>query len=509
MAELISIVVPVYNAAPFLDCCLQSIKKQSYPSFEVIMINDGSTDESESMLAAYAKGDSRFLLFNQENHGLGYTRNRGISLSKGKYIYFVDSDDELPKDALQMLMEQMNQHDAEIAVGKVFRFNKERKYIPIRHLEHHLYQTVALTNLIEKPELLQDSIACNKLWKKSFIEANELRFTEGKYYEDLNFTLKAAVLADKIAVTTEPVYYWRVRDEGSASSITQQQMKLRNLADRLDALEQNRVWLEEIEAPNAIAEENHLKSLLDVVRLHAIQYALTDEAERGEWEKRVYAFLEKVPAQVAERLPHKEKILYNMIMSKMFAELDLFSQVFMNEEKSPIVEQIGTKFVIPIGAANFDITGELKPTMIVEALNVDVTCKLEGKLVIPKASKEIQGIVYAIGRKNKQEQQVGRLECVPDTGSGSVYAYEVQRFTYHMNPDDLVGEDTFDFYFKIVGNEDEQKPARIRMVSVLNAKSSVRMNGRSFTFYRTVKGNLSLTIEKSSLLKKVIRFLRK
>lgn len=80
--------------------------------------------------------------------------------------------------------------------------------------------------------------------EKRFLVAHQLLFSVGKYYEDLNFTLKAAVLANKIAITTENVYYWRVRNEESASSITQQQMKLKNTLDRLDALEENRLWLE-------------------------------------------------------------------------------------------------------------------------------------------------------------------------------------------------------------------------------------------------------------------------
>lgn len=92
----------------------------------------------------------------------------GISLSTGKYIYFLDSDDELPKNALQSLIDEIVKYDAEFAVGKVLRYNEERKYVPIRHLEFNLYHSKEVTNLKDKPELLQDSIACNKLWKKDF-----------------------------------------------------------------------------------------------------------------------------------------------------------------------------------------------------------------------------------------------------------------------------------------------------------------------------------------------------
>ncbi|MFP7200013.1 glycosyltransferase family 2 protein [Lysinibacillus halotolerans] len=513
MAELISIVVPVYNAAPFLHSCLQSIKKQTYPSFEVIMINDGSTDESEFILSKYAQEDSRFLLYNQENHGLGYTRNRGISLSTGKYIYFLDSDDELPKNALQSLIDEIVKYDAEFAVGKVLRYNEERKYVPIRHLEFNLYHSKEVTNLKDKPELLQDSIACNKLWKKDFLVAHQLLFSVGKYYEDLNFTLKAAVLANKIAITTENVYYWRVRNEESASSITQQQMKLKNTLDRLDALEENRLWLEKINAAQSIVEENHLKSLLDVVRLHAIKYTLTDYAERKQWEERVYSFLHKIPPKIANRLPKKEKIIYDMIMSKSFKELELFSQVFTNSETNPLVKQINNTFIVPIGNTKYDITSELKPTMIVTSINYANQWNMEGKLTIPKASSEIQGHVYALGRKSKRESVVGQLKYLPDSDRHNVYPFEEQRFMFQLNSDEFAGEDTYDFYFKLDGNEKVQKPARIRIIHTVNNSSSVVMNGKSFTLYRTVQGNLSLTVNKNSFLKesvkKVLRFMKK
>lgn len=513
MAELISIVVPVYNAAPFLHSCLQSIKKQSYSSFEVIMINDGSSDESESILSQYAQEDSHFLLFNQENRGLGYTRNRGISLSTGKYIYFLDSDDEMPQNALQALMDEMVKYDADFAVGKVLRFNEVRRYVPIRHLEFNLYHSKGVTNLTQKPELIQDSIACNKLWKKDFLVEHQLLFTVGKYYEDLNFTLKAAVLANKIAVTTEDVYYWRVRNEESASSITQQQMKLKNTLDRLDALEENRLWLEKINAAQSIVEENHLKSLLDVVRLHAIKYTLTDYAERKQWEERVYSFLHKIPPKIANRLPKKEKIIYDMIMSKSFKELELFSQVLTNSETSPIVEQINNTFIVPIGETKYDITSELKPTMIVTSIDNKNQWNMEGKLTIPKASNEIEGHVYAVGRNSKNEQVVGQLKYYPDSNSSKVYPFEEQRFIFQLNPDEFVREETFDFYFKLVGNEKVQKPARIRIVPSIKDNLRVVISGKNFTLYRTVQGNLSLSVSKNSFLKesvkKVLSFMKK
>ncbi len=93
MNDLISVIVPVYNVKNYLEKCLDSIINQTYKNLEIILINDGSTDESLDICYMYEKKDNRIKVYNQENHGLSYTRNRGIELARGKYIGFVDSDD--------------------------------------------------------------------------------------------------------------------------------------------------------------------------------------------------------------------------------------------------------------------------------------------------------------------------------------------------------------------------------------------------------------------------------
>lgn len=202
-----------------------------------------------------------------------------------------------------------------------------------------------------------------------------------------------------------------------------------------------------------------------------------------------------------------------MIMSKSFKELELFSQVFTNSETNPLVKQINNTFIVSIGNTKYDITSELKPTMIVTSINYANQWNMEGKLMIPKASSEIQGHVYALGRKSKRESVVGQLKYLPDSDRHNVYPFEEQRFMFQLNSDEFAGEDTYDFYFKLDGNEKVQKPARIRIIHTVNNSSSVVMNGKNFTLYRTVQGNLSLTVNKNSFLKesvkKVLRFMKK
>ena len=112
--KLISVIVPVYNVEKYLEECLDSIQCQTYKNIEVLLVNDGSTDNSEEICERFCRQDSRFHLINQENKGLSGARNRGMSESKGEFITFVDSDDVIKEDMLEQLMEQVTSEEIDI-----------------------------------------------------------------------------------------------------------------------------------------------------------------------------------------------------------------------------------------------------------------------------------------------------------------------------------------------------------------------------------------------------------
>ena len=114
LEKLISVIVPVYNVEEYLDECLESIKRQTYKNIEVILVNDGSTDNSQEICERYCQQDPRFHLINQENRGLSGARNRGIQESTAEFITFVDSDDIIKDDMLYQLIEKMDSEDIDI-----------------------------------------------------------------------------------------------------------------------------------------------------------------------------------------------------------------------------------------------------------------------------------------------------------------------------------------------------------------------------------------------------------
>ena len=119
---MISIIVPVYNAAPYLPQCLDSLVNQTYRDIEIICVNDGSTDNSLDILKAYAERDSRILVIHQENQGLSDARNKGLKNARGEWVMFVDSDDWIDISTCQITLETVHAHQADVVM---WTYNRE------------------------------------------------------------------------------------------------------------------------------------------------------------------------------------------------------------------------------------------------------------------------------------------------------------------------------------------------------------------------------------------------
>lgn len=126
---MISIIVPVYNVEKYLDRCVQSILIQSFKRFELILVNDGSTDNSFEICQKYRKKDSRVILISQENKGLSAARNTGLNNAHGDYICFIDSDDFIEKDYLKLLLNNLKSNNADISICEYFSSNEKGKNI--------------------------------------------------------------------------------------------------------------------------------------------------------------------------------------------------------------------------------------------------------------------------------------------------------------------------------------------------------------------------------------------
>ncbi|MCM1010793.1 MAG: glycosyltransferase [Fusobacterium sp.] len=203
---LISVIIPVYNVEKYLRQCLESLVKQTYARLEFICINDGSQDNSLEILYEYAQVDGRIRIINQDNRGQGVARNRGIKAARGEYIAFVDADDFVELDLFEKCLAKAS--DVIVFGVKTFYENNGR----VRQGQYsskHFRQS----GLFEF-----HTISCNKLYRKQFLDENNISFAALKTGEEQLFFLKCMLLAENISVVNEDLYFYRKNRTGSLTS---------------------------------------------------------------------------------------------------------------------------------------------------------------------------------------------------------------------------------------------------------------------------------------------------
>lgn len=218
----ISIIIPVYNTQKYLEDCLDSVIMQSFRDIEIICINDGSTDDSPRIIQEYASRDSRIMVVHQDNHGLAYTRNIGVQLAQGKYIYFMDSDDILADGALESLFDVAEANDAEVIFFEGSSFFEapelEKKYASYKDAYERFYDINGVVDgqtLLEWYETYNKFVvsACLVFLRKDFLTVNHISFYNGILYEDNVYHIKLLLALRNGYVLHEKLFQRRVRND--------------------------------------------------------------------------------------------------------------------------------------------------------------------------------------------------------------------------------------------------------------------------------------------------------
>lgn len=210
----ISIIVPVYNVEKYLKRCIDSILNQSFENFELILVDDGSTDNSGKIVDEYEGIDKRIRVIHKENGGQGSARNRGLDIAKGNYIGFVDSDDWIHRDMYKILYENITKYNAEISQINHYPSNNYMKDDYIKE-----YNVEVVDNVLKEFgnctsfELLLYIFVWNKLYSANIWK--EVRFPENKFAEDLRVIYKIYDKSNKIIKIGCKLYYYYMSDNSS------------------------------------------------------------------------------------------------------------------------------------------------------------------------------------------------------------------------------------------------------------------------------------------------------
>ncbi|MCM1182618.1 MAG: glycosyltransferase [Roseburia sp.] len=213
---LVSVIVPVYNAELFLRRTVNSILEQTYRNIEVILVDDGSTDKSGEICDAFALRDKRIKSYHNTNHGVSYARNYGIDVARGEYVHFVDADDVIPPDFVELMLNNITAENSDVVFcgwAKVFEYTEY-----VNRLEDRTYSVENYFIALYKGERLGSTSSCIGMYKMAVIRDHKVRFPEDlRCGEDAIFVVEYMKHVNKISSIKNVVYYYMDDNENSCT----------------------------------------------------------------------------------------------------------------------------------------------------------------------------------------------------------------------------------------------------------------------------------------------------
>lgn len=213
-----SIIVPCFNVQDYLEACIDSLLSQTYERFEVLLIDDGSTDSSPSICDRYGKQDERIKVFHKKNGGLSDARNFGLERAHGDYIIFVDSDDFIERDALETFELVLRKTYPEVLLTRLTDYYGSDESNVQDEEMGDFFKDGALADRALLWEMTKSKSSWpvpKKILAKSFIDQHGLRFLKGYLHEDVDWSSRVMLSAEKFDISTAPWYYHRLKREGS------------------------------------------------------------------------------------------------------------------------------------------------------------------------------------------------------------------------------------------------------------------------------------------------------
>ena len=210
----VSVVVPVYNVEKYVEKCLNSLVNQTFKDIEIIVVNDGSKDNSLEVVKKF-ENDTRVKIISQENKGLSGARNTGIDNASGDYIAFLDSDDWVDYDFIEKLYDAIIRNDCDIAAATIIRKREKTQKYRVHYTKEEVFET-----LEEKLKACRIPVCCyvwNKLYKADLVK--NYRFFEGVNFEDVLWTPEILKRANKLVVVPNINHYYRVNNQSIVKKI--------------------------------------------------------------------------------------------------------------------------------------------------------------------------------------------------------------------------------------------------------------------------------------------------
>lgn len=233
--DLISVIVPVYNTEKYLERCIKSIINQSYKDLEIVLINDGSTDNSLAVCNTFAEKDKRIKVYSFSNAGVSHARNFGIQHAHGEYIYFVDSDDEVENDGIQKMVDSF-ESNCEFVIAGYNEIEPNENFVKKTWGQRKINKYEAMNSVLDENGV--GGYLWNKLFRSTIIKKNNLKFDDNIYvWEDVLFVMQYLVNCENIQLISDSVYKY-CRRTGSAVEFSKFTPKLYSQIDAIQKIQE-------------------------------------------------------------------------------------------------------------------------------------------------------------------------------------------------------------------------------------------------------------------------------
>lgn len=234
---MISVIVPIYNAEKCIKKCIESILNQTKKELEIILINDGSTDNTEEVIKSFK--DSRIKYYKNKNQGIGKTRNFGIDKATGEYIMFLDSDDYMSKDECELLYNKCLEEDLDICICDFYRVYDDRK-------EETRLPDFKSSSLRENPDIITENLnPWGKIFNRKMLLDNNIKFVEDLKYEDAPFVIEAFCNAKKIGKINECLHYYVIHNNSETTVRDERCFDILKIVDKIRNYTKNKDYLKE------------------------------------------------------------------------------------------------------------------------------------------------------------------------------------------------------------------------------------------------------------------------
>lgn len=318
----VSVIVPVYNMESYLEKCMDSLVNQTLDDIEIIVVNDGSVDNSLKILNKYKKKyPEKVQVINQENSGISVARNNGLKKATGKYVGFVDSDDFIDLNMFKHLYDKCKKINADIVVC-----NYKKYYSDTDSYESvDVVRNIHCSSLFEEPSLINSIYYApwNKLYKRSLFDG--IKFPVNKKYEDINAILKVFLKAKKIGKLDEYLYLYRINNSGETLTIN------KKISDIVYILKDLVDWCKKLNEYHLIESEMEKLCVNSLFYYLILSYQINDKNYILDFRKNIIVFLNLEFKNWKSCFMNKSILEINKIQ-KIVLMNDLLFKIFINRK---------------------------------------------------------------------------------------------------------------------------------------------------------------------------------